>query len=372
MMPMSESLQPKISQRSQERALPAGKAFSVIIPACNAAGSLQFVLEAVLRSTRLPEKVIVVSDGSTDATPALCAAYPCSFVYVNIRRGPMQARFAGIAEAVGSVLIFVDADVCVKPDTFQQILRQFEETDFDAVTGLLSRDPPLERTNFFTAFKNEYMNFVFKKQPAHSRFLYGSIWAIRRESLVYFEPISAPFGSLVADSEMGMRLRRAGKKIWLDHSLEVNHLKIHSFFSLLRNDFVIPFLFSRMLLRYGWKPSVRRGLRFSHASAGQALSNTAAFFGFVCLAAAGAGAPPALKLAAVAWGVVTFYWRVFLWRMVRARGAAFFLATLFFLPLDGAVMFLGMVFGLCSKPVIALQVKIRTWQYLRQLRWGSA
>jgi len=162
--------------------------FSVVIPARNAAKTIDRCLAEVFRSAVVPSEVIVVNDGSRDQTSEIVLEYPCRVVSVDIGKGPMQARFAGARIAEHPILIFVDADVCVKRDTFERILMHFEDESVHALTGVLSYE---ERAgSFFSNYKNVYMNYIFRKQPRESQFLYGSLWGVRKKDLIFFEPIS--------------------------------------------------------------------------------------------------------------------------------------------------------------------------------------
>ena len=49
---------------------------SVIIPAFNAAGLIGEAIDTVLQQTRRPQQIIVVDDGSTDATHSVVAKFP--------------------------------------------------------------------------------------------------------------------------------------------------------------------------------------------------------------------------------------------------------------------------------------------------------
>ncbi len=345
-------------------------AFSVIVPARNAVETLGETLDGIARSSRCPAEVIVVNDGSNDLTAMVAASYPCQIAHVSIRKGPMQARFAGAQEATSPILVFVDADVRVRPDTFEQLLRHFQQENVHAVTGILACRS--ERENFFSAFKNEYMNFVFKKQPSNSRFLYGSLWAIRRDCLIEFKPISWPFGSLVSDSELGILLRRRQKKIVLDHGLELEHLKHYTFWRLLKNDIAIPFLFAVMLFKYGWSPSARKTGRFSHASFGQVLANTLAF-GAVFSLAAFLNHPQLawLGLAIFCAAGVFVYWQNFLGGLLRSRGRKFFARAAAFLPLDGAVMFCGMAAGFFYGAMHWIQRRLGRLIYTHRLKYSD-
>lgn len=315
---------------------PMPNKFSVVIPAKNAAGTLHACLHAVFSSDSKPYEVTVVADDSTDQTAAIAAKFPCRVLPVSISKGPMQPRFAGASQSISPYLIFVDADVCVRPETFSKILKHFENPETAAVTGILASASPEE--NFFTGYKNEYMNFVFSRQPAKSDFLYGSLWAIRKELLTEFEPVSEPFGSLVSDSELGMRLAATGHELILDHELEVVHLKKYSFSKLLKNDFVIPFMFAQIFAQCAKPGNLFKRKGFSHARAGQVFMTGVSFLGIFLFFF---DPVPAL----FCFGAVWSYWLPFLEKILRKRSFGFVLKTVYFLPLDQAVMFAGMLSG---------------------------
>lgn len=318
--------------------------FTVIIPARNVRSTLELCLEAVFQASSLPMEVLVVDDGSSDGTGELALRYPCRVIRVNLGKGPMQARFAGAHFAQSPFLIFIDADVCIRQQTFSQILNHFKDPTIHAVTGLLARSTDSE--NFFSAYKSEYMHFIFNKQPRESQFLYGSLWAIRRESLIFFEPISEPFGSLVSDSEMGLRLTRQHKRVILDHSLEVRHLKQYSLAGILQNDFKIPFLFSLMLVRYAQGMPRHVPKCFSHVSLGQVLMAAVSFLtGVSAVAVLGTLSLKLAMFSLTGLSAVYIYWRGFLEGLAQRKGIGFLIKAMLFLPLDQAVMFCGMTAG---------------------------
>ncbi|MDG4474568.1 glycosyltransferase family 2 protein [Thiovibrio frasassiensis] len=84
---------------------------SVIIPTHNRAGFLSRAIDSVLAQTYSNFELIVVDDGSTDATQALLASYGKALVTLRQEnRGPAAARNAGIRAARHSLLAFLDSD----------------------------------------------------------------------------------------------------------------------------------------------------------------------------------------------------------------------------------------------------------------------
>ncbi|CAH1087182.1 glycosyltransferase family 2 protein [Candidatus Nitrotoga sp. 1052] len=85
--------------------------FSVIIPAYNAAATLARALDSVLAQTWPAHEIIVVDDGSSDATAAVVAAYGDKVRYLyQYNAGVSAARNAGAQAASGDWLAFLDAD----------------------------------------------------------------------------------------------------------------------------------------------------------------------------------------------------------------------------------------------------------------------
>jgi len=82
---------------------------SVIVPARDAAATIGATLAGLAAQERAPDEVIVVDDGSGDAT-ATIAERAGATVVRGAGQGPGAARNAGAAAATGDVLAFLDAD----------------------------------------------------------------------------------------------------------------------------------------------------------------------------------------------------------------------------------------------------------------------
>ncbi|MBM4187797.1 MAG: glycosyltransferase [Gemmatimonadetes bacterium] len=102
--------------------------FSMVIPAWNEAAYLprllRSVAEARRRYPRGPDQieVIVADNGSSDATVPVARDAGCRVVEVA-PRVIAAVRNGGAAQARGSVLVFIDADSRLHPDTFAAIDR---------------------------------------------------------------------------------------------------------------------------------------------------------------------------------------------------------------------------------------------------------
>ncbi|HVF32851.1 MAG TPA: glycosyltransferase [Acidimicrobiales bacterium] len=88
-------------------------AVSVVVPARNEAATVAGVVRGVLAGgdARVVE-VLVVDDGSTDGTAAVAAGAGAVVVAADATgRGKGQAMWKGVAECVGDVIVFCDADL---------------------------------------------------------------------------------------------------------------------------------------------------------------------------------------------------------------------------------------------------------------------
>jgi len=86
-------------------------AASIVVPTRNRAGYLRVALDSIrAQDVAAPFEVIVVDDGSTDATPAVVDDAGAKLVRTPAR-GPNTARNAGFDAAEGELVVFVDDDI---------------------------------------------------------------------------------------------------------------------------------------------------------------------------------------------------------------------------------------------------------------------
>ena len=107
--------------------------FSVIVAAHNSADRLGATMRSVLAQTRSDLELIVVDDGSTDATAAgaqsIAAVDGRARVLRQENRGTVGARNRGIEEAGGAYLSFLDDDDLWLPSYLERVAGGFERYD---------------------------------------------------------------------------------------------------------------------------------------------------------------------------------------------------------------------------------------------------
>src|SRR4051812_12710917 len=116
---------------------------SLVIPAYNEQENIPTLLErvsAALAQTGRPFEVLIVDDGSKDATPALLAEgmrkYPWLRVLRMARNGGQSAAFeAGFDAARGETIATIDADLQNDPEEIPRLVALLDEKNVDMITG---------------------------------------------------------------------------------------------------------------------------------------------------------------------------------------------------------------------------------------------
>jgi len=110
--------------------------FSVVIPAFNAAATLARAIESVRAQSWPAHEIIVVDDGSTDATVEIARQFDAVHLIQQANSGVSVARNAGAAVATGDWLVFLDADDWYAPDRIKLHAEWIaEDTTLDFLTG---------------------------------------------------------------------------------------------------------------------------------------------------------------------------------------------------------------------------------------------
>ncbi len=111
---------------------------SVVIPVKDRAEELRRCLESVqrLQYPRDRLEVLVVDDGSQDATPAVARSLGASVIPSGGQgRGPAAARNRGATAARGEILAFLDSDCVASEQWLSELAEAFEDPDLAALGG---------------------------------------------------------------------------------------------------------------------------------------------------------------------------------------------------------------------------------------------
>jgi len=224
-------------------------ALSVIIPVRDAERQIAMCLDALQQSSVQPAEVLVVDDGSLDGSAEAADRLGTRVLRLPASRGPAAARNAGAQAAQQPVILFLDADVMVHPDTIGLIESALHDGTIGALFGAYD-DAPLE-PGLVSQYRNLLHHYTHSTAARNAWTFWAGCGAIRRKLFLdcggfdegYREPS-------VEDIELGVRLSQAGVRILLLPQIQVCHAKKWTFLSMIRTDLLQrAWPWSRLLLR---------------------------------------------------------------------------------------------------------------------------
>ena len=209
---------------------------TVVVPVRDGGALLERCLRKIQTSHLKALELIVVDDGSTDGSRDCAQRLGAKVLATEGQRGPACARNIGARAARGDILLFVDADVCVRRDTTARVRAAFaRDRDLDGLIGSYDDEP--SAPNLVSQYKNLLHCFVHQTGRRRASTFWSGCGAIRRSVFLahggFDESYARP---AIEDIELGTRLHHAGHKVSLDPELRVKHLKRWTFPMLVRSD----------------------------------------------------------------------------------------------------------------------------------------
>jgi GT2 family glycosyltransferase len=189
---------------------------TAVVPATNDPPTLAACLEAIAAAEEPPEQVVIVTEGD----------------------GPASARNSGAADAVGDVVVFVDADVLPHTNAFRRIRAVFDaDPDVTAVFG--SYDDTPADSGVVSQFRNLLHHHVHQHGAGEATAFWAGLGAVRTAAFRDEGGFDAERYKLpsVEDIDLGTRLVAAGGRIMLDPLLQGTHLKRWTLSDMVRTDF---------------------------------------------------------------------------------------------------------------------------------------
>ena len=191
---------------------------AAVIPAYNAASSLDRCLDSALRQTVPVHEVWVVDDGSIDDTSAVleCWQRRDSRVHVihQVNGGAPTARNAGILASSADWVAFLDADDTWVPEKLERLLA-IRKRDPQAV--VLYHDALLPDGTRFLEDKNPAEGNIFERL-LQSFFILPSTAIVRRDALMAVGMFRTTFRN-ADDYDLWLKLSRRWRFLFLNEPL---------------------------------------------------------------------------------------------------------------------------------------------------------
>ncbi|MEG2500295.1 MAG: glycosyltransferase family 2 protein [Oscillospiraceae bacterium] len=156
---------------------------SIIIPIYNAAPQLARCIESVRRQTYQNLEIILVNDGSHDASLPICRMYADVdkriVIIDKLNSGVSATRNIAIDDARGAYLQFVDADDYLMPNATEIMVTRAMEASADMVIANYYRVDGDEITEHGFLHRRDVMNrreFAKELMEEPASFYYGVLW----------------------------------------------------------------------------------------------------------------------------------------------------------------------------------------------------
>ncbi len=154
---------------------------SVIIPVYNTEMYLRQCIESVINQTHTNLEIILIDDGSTDASSEICDEYAMGDNRITVshqkNRGESATRNEGLKRATGQFVAFVDCDDWIEPQMYEMLLNEFKSHEVDLVASSWSSDTDEESQPIFNneivpeniAFsRDDLMYYIYKRDSFRS------------------------------------------------------------------------------------------------------------------------------------------------------------------------------------------------------------
>ncbi|MHB8923481.1 MAG: glycosyltransferase family 2 protein [Thermoleophilia bacterium] len=202
---------------------------SVVIPVYNGARTMPAVLAALDKSIFRDFETVLIHDHSTDNTSEVLAQLAGSHTFRLIEfpenRGVSKARNTGAQEARGEILLYIDADCIVLPETIGMCVEQLRAGDSVCVGGAYTKSA--WDKDFYSNFQSLYVHYVETKTESpdyiatHCMAIYKSTF---EEFGGFLEDYFIGHAASVEDVELSHRLMAAGHRISRPYGIEVQHM----------------------------------------------------------------------------------------------------------------------------------------------------
>jgi glycosyltransferase involved in cell wall biosynthesis len=177
---------------------------SVIIPIYNAESQLSQCLESVLGQSETSLEVILVNDGSTDGSLAICQRYASKDKRIRLidqtRGGSIAARRRGLESASAPYITFVDADDWLAPMMLEKLMRTARRHDADItvcntykVLGSSALFKRMNKSSYFREAETLYRGETIRSELVIS-FLHGHSFPAFLHGKLYRRQIAASGG----------------------------------------------------------------------------------------------------------------------------------------------------------------------------------
>ncbi len=153
---------------------------SCIIPVYNASQYLHRCIDSVLAQSYSNLEVVLVDDGSTDNSGAICDEYASKCDNIRVHHlengGASLARQYGLKASLGEYVSFVDSDDYISPNYIQVLLTLVKQHDVPIAACNVTRTQPGEMPQWPTTNHNSQLLDFEELMPRFFKYEFWGLW----------------------------------------------------------------------------------------------------------------------------------------------------------------------------------------------------
>ena len=221
---------------------------TIAIPTYNRSGMLMRVVESLFRQSATADcfRLMVVDNASTDDTRCKSEYFAIMFPHFEYifeeKAGSSNARNAALCNCKTPWIAFLDDDALPDYIYVEELLNAIDRNDYDVIAGGIK---PWKLHPLPVWFLDEYESFPADPYRAaglllKDEYAYGGNMALRMEKILEVGEFNPDFGvrgrvvPFGEDTELQMRIRKAGGRLYLLPSASVAHCAVPSKYTIVK------------------------------------------------------------------------------------------------------------------------------------------
>jgi len=188
---------------------------SILIPCYNQANLIGQTVDTILKQTRPPDEIIVVDDASTDKSVEVLSKLPIRLLRHQTNQGPAVARNTALGEALGEIVIYIDADAIADHHLIESILKAYQQPTSYPLGGIGGRGIETNIRSVHDRWRAYHAKQDYGPRMHHNvPYLYGLCASYIRSTLLEVGGFDPFFPTNAGeDADLGYRLRRTGYRL---------------------------------------------------------------------------------------------------------------------------------------------------------------
>lgn len=225
---------------------------SIVIPLYNKEAYIAAAIQSVQAQDYQEVEIVVINDGSRDGGPAIVAEMARQDTRIRLisqpNGGVSRARNAGIDEARGELVLFLDADDWYAPTYVSTVVsmarsqpqRSFFATGYQRVRGDSTATWERREAPF------ELVENYYERRWREGPFFFTSSLAARRVDLLALQPCFPPGDSFGEDQDLFFRLAEHLTLVFCPAQLVAYRIEVAGSLSAIHDYIVLPPTFLRL------------------------------------------------------------------------------------------------------------------------------